>query len=93
MNKHHTTKNKRYLNRRLFKTKERIMLRPIAFTLVYALLAPQILAGEVPGTSATLTPPDGFVEATRFPGFIKESTGSSIMISEIPGPYAEVTAG
>lgn len=47
----------------------------------------------VPGTSVSLSPPSGFVPADRFPGFMKESTGSSIMVSEIPGPYAEVTAG
>jgi hypothetical protein len=47
----------------------------------------------VPGTSVSLSPPSGFVSADRFPGFMKESTGSSIMVSEIPGPYAEVTAG
>jgi hypothetical protein len=47
----------------------------------------------VPGTSVRLSPPGGFVPADRFPGFMKESTGSSIMVSEIPGPYAEVTAG
>lgn len=69
------------------------MLRPIAFALVCALVALHTQAEEVPGTSVSLTPPDGFVAANRFPGFMKESTGSSIMISEIPGPYAEVTAG
>lgn len=47
----------------------------------------------VPGTSVSLPPPSGFVPADRFPGFMKESTGSSIMVSEIPGPYSEVTAG
>jgi hypothetical protein len=41
----------------------------------------------------TLSPPEGFVAADRFSGFMKESTGSSIMVSEIPGPFREVTAG
>ncbi len=69
------------------------MLRHIVFAFVCAFVASHVLAGQVPGTSVSLTPPDGFVEANRFPGFMKESTGSSIMITEIPGPYAEVTAG
>lgn len=47
----------------------------------------------IPGTSVSLPPPCGFVRAERFPGFMNESTGSSIMVSEIPGPYAEITAG
>ena len=69
------------------------MSRPIALLLAFALLASPVLAGQVPGTAVSLTPPDGFVAANRFPGFMNESTRSSIMISEIPGPYAEVTAG
>ena len=48
---------------------------------------------SIPGTSVSLSPPEGFMPADRFPGFMKESTGSSIMVSEIPAPYAEVTAG
>lgn len=55
--------------------------------------APGTALVPVPGTSASLPPPSGFVPAERFPGFMKESTGSSIMVSEVPGPYAEVTAG
>ena len=69
------------------------MPRPISFLVACALLASPVVAGPVPGTAVSLTPPDGFVAANRFPGFMNESTRSSIMISEIPGPYAEATAG
>ncbi len=55
--------------------------------------SPALTSVAVPGTSVRLPPPEGFMPADRFPGFMKESTGSSIMVSEIPGPYGEVTAG
>jgi len=55
--------------------------------------APATAPIPVPGTSVSLPPPSGFVLADRIPRFMKESTGSSIMVSEILGPYAEVTAG
>lgn len=69
------------------------MLRSMVVALVCALMVSNLLAGQVPGTSVSLTPPEGFVEAKRFSGFMKEATGSSIMITEIPGPYVEATAG
>lgn len=69
------------------------MLRSIVLVVACVFVSSHVLAGEVPGTSVSLTPPSGFVEANRFPGFMKESTGSSIMISEMPGAYAEVAAG
>jgi hypothetical protein len=50
-------------------------------------------AQQVPGTSVSITPPNAYIAADRFPGFMNEATGSSIMVSEIPGPYGEVTAG
>ena len=69
------------------------MLRFIKYFVFLSLIASNAMAGQVPGTSVNITPPNGFVEADRFPGFMNEATGSSIMVSEIPGPYAEVTAG
>ncbi len=66
---------------------------PGATESVGAETAPETTLVSVPGTSVSLPPPAGFIPADRFPGFMKESTGSSIMVSEIPGPYAEVTAG
>ena len=62
--------------------------------------APQVAAQHessdgtaVPGTAVMLRPPAGFVLTDRFPGFLQESTSSSIMVTEIPGPYGEVTRG
>ena len=49
-------------------------------------------APSIPGTSVCLSPPAGFVPADRFPGFMKKETGSSIVVTEIPGPYEKVTA-
>ncbi len=40
-----------------------------------------------------LVPPPGFVPAERFPGFARRETNSSILISEMPVPYAEIIKG
>ena len=45
----------------------------------------------VKGTHVILTPPSGFVVADRFPGFMSEATGASVMVSELPAPFGEVT--
>lgn len=47
----------------------------------------------IKGTRVMLTAPSGFVVADRFPGFMSEETGSSLMVSELPAPFAEVTKG
>ncbi|OAD18682.1 conserved hypothetical protein, secreted [Candidatus Thiomargarita nelsonii] len=52
-----------------------------------------IAAQRVPGTKITLIPPDNFIRATQFPGYIRQETGSSIMVTEMPGPFSEVTKG
>lgn len=49
------------------------------------------LEKPVKGTHVIVTPPAGFVVADRFPGFMSEETGSSVMVSELPAPFAEVT--
>ncbi len=46
-------------------------------------------AEHVPGTSVIINPPEGFVLSEHFAGFVKESTGSSINVSELPGQYKE----
>ena len=48
---------------------------------------------RVPGTRVALVPPPGFVPAERFPGFARQESNSSILISEMPVPYAEVIKG
>jgi hypothetical protein len=59
-----------------------------------ALIATLSLAAErVPGTKVTLDPPKGFAKSTQFPGYMMAETGASIMVSQIPGPIAEVAKG
>jgi len=48
---------------------------------------------RVPGTRVNLDPPPGFVPAQRFPGFQNEEKGASIMVTELPGPAAEMQKG
>src|SRR5687767_7030540 len=47
----------------------------------------------VVGTRISLTPPVGFVASSQFPGFEQASSGASIMVTEIAGPFSEVSAG
>lgn len=49
---------------------------------------------RVQGTKVTIDPPADFTKATQFPGYMMESTGSSIMVTPIPGgPFSEVSKG
>jgi len=73
--------------------KKLMMLKFTILTLTCAFATSFAIAGHVPGTSVSLPPPSGFTAADRFPGFMNEATGSSIMVSEIPGPFGEATAG
>lgn len=56
---------------------------------VAAMAQPQAVAG----TRITLQPPEGFVAADRFPGFANQESGSSIMVTEVPAPFSQITAG
>jgi hypothetical protein len=47
----------------------------------------------VAGTRVSLAPPAEFAPSSQFPGYMQESTGASIMVTEIPGPFVEVSAG
>lgn len=47
----------------------------------------------VAGTKISLIPPQGFISATRFPGFQQQSTNSSIVVTEMPAPISELTSG
>lgn len=58
-----------------------------------ALAALSHAAERIPGTQVTLDPPEAFLPSSDFPGYAKEDTGASIMINEIPGPFAEVVQG
>ena len=48
---------------------------------------------EVRGSKINMIPPNNFVTATKFLGYQQESTNSSIMVIDIPGPYSEVSKG
>jgi hypothetical protein len=48
---------------------------------------------RVAGTSVALAPPAGFVPSSRFPGFERADLQSSVMVTEIPGPFADVSRG
>ena len=48
---------------------------------------------RVTGTSVALAPPAGFVASSRFPGFECADLQTSLMVTEIPGPVAEVSRG
>ena len=48
---------------------------------------------RVTGTSVALAPPAGFVPSSRFPGFERADLQSAIMVTEIPGPVADVSRG
>ena len=43
---------------------------------------------RVSGTKISLVPPAGFGPSTQFPGYWIEAAGASIMITEMPAPYA-----
>jgi hypothetical protein len=46
---------------------------------------------KVAGTKCSLIPPEGFVPASNFSGFQNAENGASIMVSELPAPYAELS--
>jgi len=48
---------------------------------------------RVPGTRVSVVVPPGFEPAVQFPGFRHVDTGSSIVITELPAPFATVRAG
>ncbi|MDQ3112170.1 MAG: hypothetical protein M3R17_19980 [Bacteroidota bacterium] len=47
----------------------------------------------VPGTKVSLIPPKGFIKAGDFVGFQQSESGSSILVTEIAGPFSEIRAG
>lgn len=46
----------------------------------------------VPGTRIELLKPVGFLRSSSFPGFMQESMGATIMVTEMRAPYSELTA-
>ncbi len=70
-----------------------VLLSPWALLLVALPAAAQSGLTSVPGTAVRLVPPASFAPASRFPGFQNATTGATIMVTEIPGPFADVTSG
>lgn len=54
--------------------------------------APKAELTAIRGTKINLIKPEGFVESTNFPGFQQNSTGATIVVTELPGPYKEVAS-
>jgi hypothetical protein len=55
-------------------------------------LADRQASAEVIGTKVSLTKPAGFTTAKTFSGFQQDSTQASIVVTEIPAAYQQVTA-
>lgn len=67
-------------------------MKKILLTAALCLMTFNTAAGErVPGTQVSIDAPEGFQKTNRFPGYIHEEAGASIMVTEIPGPYSQVT--
>jgi hypothetical protein len=48
---------------------------------------------NIVGTKISLIPPNGFIKALNFLGLQQTQSGSTIMILDIPGPFAETSKG
>lgn len=50
-------------------------------------------SGEVavPGTKVRLVPPAGLPPTNQFPGFFDEESNASILVTEMPAPYSEMS--
>lgn len=47
----------------------------------------------VRATRVSLIKPEGFTEAKNFSGFQQDSTGASIVVTELPAPYSQIASG
>lgn len=55
--------------------------------------SPALIFQRIPGTKVKMSAPPGFLVADDFPGFHHPQTLSAIIITELPGPYAELVVG
>jgi hypothetical protein len=71
--------------------------RCVPAVLLFALLAGSGTGLAAPvhvmWTGVTLDPPSGFVASQRFPGFERDEKSASIIVTELPGPAAEMQKG
>jgi len=70
-----------------------LLFLPISFANPSPLAFAQAKLVKVPGTKASLVPPASLKPSDRFPGFLDEETGSSIVITELPASYSEMADG
>jgi len=68
-------------------------MRFLALVAAALLLAVPARAETVPGTAVRIVPPPGFEPSDRFPGYLHMATGASIVVTEVPAPFATVTRG
>ena len=62
-----------------------------ALLLMHAAAVPALAqAVRVPGTKVNLQPPPGFSLAQQYPGFEREADRATIMVTELPGPAADM---
>ncbi len=67
-------------------------MKALFITLVLLILCTSLQASErVPGTKVSLDAPTGFVATKQFPGFTMESAGASIIVTEMPAPFSELS--
>ncbi|KAI9130569.1 hypothetical protein [Acaryochloris sp. CCMEE 5410] len=97
--------NQAFLNTLLFLIPLPIMLRKLVAALAWIplLATPGKLKAQVakeapslvafPDVGVAILQPSGFEKAESFYGFQQPSTGASVMVLAIPGPFAEVTQG
>lgn len=76
-------------------TVSRTQYRLVACALFALGLLPTWAGGavRVAGTAIELDPPPGFEAYDRHPGLAHAESGSSILVTEVPGPYSGITAG
>jgi hypothetical protein len=66
--------------------------RSLTLAFLATALATPLFAQSVrgPGTSVTLAPPEGFSMSKQYPGFEQAEAQASIMVTELPGPAADM---
>jgi len=66
--------------------------RSLALTVLVTALTNPLFAQSVrvPGTTVTIAPPEGFSMAKQYPGFEQPEAQASIMVTELPGPAADM---
>lgn len=68
-------------------------LKLIIIVCICALAVPVIALERVIGTKVQIEPPSYLEPTDQFPGFVDREYGTSIMITEIPGPFTKVSQG